>query len=136
MKYLTNLGTICSAKTTTGVGNTINVEGYEQIIFEVATTGAPTATIKFKGSVSDAAPTFSSATSSTNLWEYLAFSKVDATSAVAGSTGLTSTTTDIVTIVSVSVPHVKYVTADITALSAGTSPTVTIKVIGVKTKYV
>lgn len=136
MKYFSELGTICSAKSTTGVGNTINVEGYEQILFEVATTGAPTATIKFKGSVSDTAPTFSSSASASNLWEHLAFTRVDSTSSIAGATGLTSTTTDIVTIASVNIPHLKYVTADITTLSAGTSPTVTVKVIGVKTKHV
>lgn len=136
MKYFTELGLISNAKVSTGIGTTINVEGYEQILFEVATTGAPTATIKFQGSVSDTAPTFSSAASSTNVWDYLAFTRVGETSAIAGATGLTSTTTDIVTIAAVSAPHMKYVNANITTLSAGTSPTVTIKVIGVKTKHV
>lgn len=133
MKYFTPLGTIFSAKSTTGIGTTINTEGYEEILFEFSTAGTSTLTVKFKGSISDTAPDFSASASESNLWEHLAFTRVDATSAVAGSTGISTSAADIATIIRVNAPHLKCVNADVTSRSAGT---VTVKVIGVKTKYV
>lgn len=134
MKFLTSLNTILSAKAATGIGTTVNVEEWDEIIVEIATASSANLTMKLQGSVSDSAPTFSSAASASNHWVYLSFRDAEGVAseladATAGATGFVVAGTDAFKIVTIPVKGLKWLNAEVTARAAGS---VTVKARGVK----
>lgn len=138
MQYLTSLETILNAQATTGTGTVINVEDWEKILVEITTANSANLTVNLQGSISDIAPTFSSAASASNAWDYLSFLDSDNVASsvpvyVAGIAGIVVTGTDTVRNISVTYPGLKWLCATVTARAAGS---VNVKARGVKTKHV
>ena len=134
MQYLTSLETIFDAQAATGTGTVINVEDWERIFIEIATASSANLTLKLQGSISDVAPTFSSAASASNMWDYLSFRDSEAVAselgdATAGDTGFAVSGTDDFKNLSINYPCLKWLCATVTARSAGS---VTVKARGVK----
>lgn len=138
MQYLTPLQTIFDAKDATGTGTVINVENWEKIPVEIGTASNANLTCLLQGSISETAPDFSAARSTSNHWDYLSFRDADTIAselpdATAGATGFSVAGTDNFVIVNVVSPGIKWLCATVTAHSAGS---VTVKARGVKTKHV
>ena len=67
---------ILDAKATTGIGNTIDVRDFRNCIVKIGTASSANLTVKAQGAVASAAtpntpPTFSSAQSVSNHWDYV-----------------------------------------------------------------
>lgn len=138
MQYFTPLQTIFSAQATTGTGTVINVEDWEKILVEFGTASNANLTCLLQGSISETAPDFSAARSTSNHWDYLSFRDADTVAselpdATAGATGFAVSGTDNFMIVNVVSPGIKWLCATVTARSAGS---ITVKARGVKTKHV
>lgn len=112
--------TIMSAKSTTGVGNFIDVKDFRNIVVMVATSGSANFTAKCVGSIGDDSAAFASAQSVSNAWDYLELADLaDSSAPVRGATGVVSAGTDIYKLYEVNVNGVDWVTFNITARSAG-----------------
>lgn len=95
-RIYTPLISVMAAEDGNTVGNTIEVIDFKNISVELSTTGSYNGTIKFQGSQSDTAPTFSSAASGTNHWTFLSFVDQATGSVTAGATGIVPGGTDVI----------------------------------------
>ena len=87
------------AKTANGAGAPADVRDYRNILLTVYTTGSTNATIKFAVSNELKVPTFSSAPSATNVYDYVQITPVNSqltADHLSGSTGIVLTGTDVV----------------------------------------
>lgn len=121
-----NIRNIMNAKTTTGVGNAINVQDFKNIQLSLATSGSANFTVKIQGSMivdsgfPDTAPNFAAGASVTNRWDYVAsFDYTDPTNVVPGTTGYSSLGTDVVKNILVNVDGIMWLNCEITAIGAG-----------------
>ena len=82
--------TCLSAKGATGVGNSIDVRDARHITVIVSAPANASLTYKFQAALGDTPPTFSSAQTGSNQWEYIAvYDAEDPSSIIAGDTGVT-----------------------------------------------
>lgn len=116
--------TILDAKAATGIGSTLNVEDYKHIVLAIGTASSANLTVKIQGSISDEAPTFSSAQSVSNHWDYVQCKDLEDQASLDGDTGFVVTGTDDFRLVEVNTNGLKWINANVTARSAGS---VTIK---------
>lgn len=119
------LYTIMSAKAATGIGNTIYCSDFRNAIVTIATTGSANMTIKCQGAIGNTAPTFSSASSVTNPWDYVQMVDLQDGNFLAGDTGMVLTGTDDVRQFEVNINALDYINFNVTARAAG-SVTITI----------
>jgi len=124
--------TILSAKGATGIGIPVLAEDFKHCIFSFATDGGADAalTVKFQGAISDGAttdqpPTFSSAASVTNHWDYIELIDLENGSAIDGDTGVAVATADDYRLLEANINGLRWLNAVVTARTAGE---VTIKV--------
>lgn len=110
---------ILTAKAATGTGESINVEDFTNIVLAFSSDTSANGTVKFQGSVSDSAPTFSSAQSTANHWDYVQTKDLEDGSTIDGDTGIALAGTDDVRLVEVNTNLLKWITATVTARSAG-----------------
>lgn len=89
MAYRRNIvyKTILSAKAANGIGTTIDVRDWQNATIRVLPNSA-TLTVQCQGSASDTAPTFSSASSPTNEWDYISMFGLSNGAIVDGATGI------------------------------------------------
>lgn len=80
--------TVMSAAGATTTGSSMNVADYRYIGWTVATANGVSGTLRFACSMSDAAPTFSAATSTTNRWDYVDVTDLLTDNSIDGATGL------------------------------------------------
>lgn len=112
--------TIFSLKAATGIGQSINVTEYQNIMLLIATSNSANFTVKIQGGLLVPEPTFSSVASITNPWTYLAsYDYADPSSIVTGATGYSSAGTDVVKAIIVNVAGMTWLNCSITAYSAG-----------------
>jgi galactose mutarotase-like enzyme len=52
-------------------GQTLLSRGFRNIVYQIATSGTTTATVKFAFSASETKPDFTAAASATNIWDYV-----------------------------------------------------------------
>jgi len=116
-----------SAKATTGVGNTIPCSDFRNAIVTIASASSASLTIKCQGAMGNSAPTFSSASSASNPWDYVQMIDLQDGSAINGDTGIVFSGTDDVRQFEVNTNALDYLNFSITARSAG-SVTVTVVV--------
>jgi hypothetical protein len=119
--------TVLNAKAATGVGNTISIQDYQHVVLEIGTASSANLTCKFAASASETAPTFSSAQSVSNHWDYLLAYDMNDGSSVAGDTGFVVSGTDDFKIYLFNVDGVNWFNANVTARSAGS---ITVKLTG------
>lgn len=81
--------TLFSAKAATGFSNAIPTDEYRHWTLTVGAPVNSSLTFKLQGISLDAAPDFSAARSSTNIWEYIALYDLQDGSFIAGDTGVT-----------------------------------------------
>ena len=111
-----------TAKATTGVGSSIVVNDYMNVMLDLSTASSANLTVKIQGSYQDSLtpPTFSSAASGTNRWFYVAsYDLSDPTSIVVGNTGYSASGTDIVKGILVNTNGLVWLNCQVTARSAG-----------------
>jgi len=113
--------TILDAKAATGVGNNINVADFKTIMLSYATDGGGDAalTVKFQGSIQDVSPTFSSAQSATNQWDYIDVLDAQSGSSIDGDTGVAVATADDYRLFKVNVGAYRWINARVTARTEG-----------------
>lgn len=119
--------TILNAVGAAASGISILVEDFRNAIFSYATDGGSDAasTIKFQGSISDDAPTFSSAASVTNMWDYIQVIDLENGSPIDGDTGIAVATADDYRLVEANINGLRWINVTVTARTAGE---VTVKV--------
>ncbi len=101
---------------------------YRHAIFSFATDGGGNAnlTVKFQGAIStgasatDAAPQFSDSQSATNMWDYVEVVDLEDGTTIDGDTGIVVAGADDYRLVEMNINGLEYVSAIITARSAGT----------------
>jgi len=108
-----------TAKDATGTSLVYPVSDWQHIMFCLSSQTSANFTIKFQGSFSDTAPTFSSAQSATNRWDYIQVKDYQNNSAIDGDTGVAFAGTDDVRMFELNTNGLKYIAATITARSAG-----------------
>lgn len=104
---------------TSGSGTTISVKSHKDIVLQIGTASSANLTVKIQGSVSDIAPTFSSAASVSNHWDYVACYDLNTGLLVAGDTGFVVAGTDDMVNYKINIDGLKWINATITARSAG-----------------
>jgi hypothetical protein len=106
-------------KAVASTGKTIDVGDFRNAIFTLSSQTSANFTIKFQGSCSETAPDFSASKSATNKWEYLQVKDRQNDTGINGSTGVAFAGTDDVRILEANMNGVKWLSATITARSAG-----------------
>lgn len=115
---------ILDAKATTGIGNTVDVRDFRNCIVKIGTASSANLTVKAQGAVASAAtpntpPTFSSAQSVSNHWDYVQMVDLEDGSAVDGDTGFVVTGTDDFRQFEMNINSLDYINFNVTARSAG-----------------
>lgn len=122
---------VMDAKATTGVGTTIDVRDFRNCVVRIGTASSANLTVKAQGAVAtlsaeNTPPTFSSAQSVSNHWDYVQMIDLQDGSPVNGDTGFVVTGTDDFRLFEININSLDYINFNITARSAGS---VTIDVI-------
>lgn len=113
--------TFLSAKASTGAGTALNVKDYRFLTVFVATdgSGAANLTLKCQGSVSETAPTWASAQSTTNRWDYIALTDLEDEAKVDGDTGFAVAGADDYRIFKIKTDGLVWINFNVTARAAG-----------------
>lgn len=115
-----NRQTIMTAKAATGIGTSINVRDFQNIMLQVATASTATLTIKVQGSLADVAPDFSSTATASNPWAFVAcFDYIDPSTVIPGGTGIGTVATDYVKNLLVNVDGLCWINVIISAYTQG-----------------
>lgn len=112
---------ILAAKAATGSGVAMKVTDWEHILITLSSQDSANFTVKFQGSHSDTCPAFGSAQSATNEWDYIQIKDYQNNSAIDGDTGVAFAGTDDVRLFEFNTNGLNWVTATITARSAGSA---------------
>ena len=91
LRFPANLQTIYDAHASTTSGNKLGVVEYRTIVCSVVGHSAPTATIKFAGSISEDTPNFDVTQSVTNTWDYVEIVDTQNGATIDGDTGISFT---------------------------------------------
>lgn len=120
--------TIMDAKTTTGIGNTIDVGDFRNCVISISTASSAALTVKAQGAIGKntnsittdlLAPDFSAAQSVSNQWSNIQMVDLNDGSPVTGTTGVVLTGTDICKLYEVNINGLDFLNFDVTAISAG-----------------
>ena len=120
--------TILNAEDTVDTVLAISCDDFRHAVFFFATDGGGDAalTVKFQGSIGkgiganmDIAPTFSSAASVTNMWDYIEVIDLEDGSAIDGDTGVAVATADDYRMFEANINGLQYLSARLTARTAG-----------------
>lgn len=112
--------TILDAKWATGIWKTLLVQDYRNCVFSFATDGGADAalTVKFQWSIQEEAPTFSSAQSVTNMWDYIEVIDLQSGSAIDWDTWVAVATADDYRLFEANINGLKWVNVVVTARTA------------------
>ena len=116
--------TLFNAKAATGVSGAIPVEYYRHLMVTIAGNATANLTVKCQGSLgitvaNDAAPTFSSAKSVANMWDYVAMYDYQDGSLVAGDTGVAFAAAADVRNFLINVDGLKWLSLEVSTYTAG-----------------
>lgn len=111
---------IMNAKASTWIWNTIDVRDYRNIVVCVSTSSSASLTLKAQWAIAKSkdpyiAPDFSASQSVSNSWGYLQIIDLDSWWALAWSTWIVLTWTDIIKLYEVNVNSIDYLNFSITA---------------------
>lgn len=115
---------IFDAQAATGTGRVIDVRDFRDCIVKIGTASSANLTVKAQGAIASAAtpntpPTFSSAQSVSNHWDYVQMVDLQDGSSVNGDTGFVVTGTDDFKQYEININSLDYITFTVTARSAG-----------------
>lgn len=122
---------IFDAQATTGTSNTIDVRDFRNAVVKIGTASSANLTVKCQWAVASSAtdttpPTFSSAQSVANHWDYVQMVDLEDGSAIDGDTGFVVAGTDDFRQFEININSLDYLAFTVTARSAGS---VTIEVV-------
>lgn len=119
--------TLLDAAAAANVYKWVAVEDFKNVVFSFATDGGGDAalTVKFIGSISEAAPTPSSAQSISNHFDYIEVVDLEDGTAIDGDTGVSVATADDYRLFEANINGLKWIGAIVTARTEGE---VTVKV--------
>jgi hypothetical protein len=117
-KQIKPLTTVLSAAVATGAGSVLDVRDYQIVSIQYSAEGTANSTTKFQGSLSEEAPTFSSAQTSANHWDYVEVVDLEDGTAIDGDTGIVVTSDDFRNL-AINVDQLNWITANVTARSGG-----------------
>jgi len=109
-----------SAKAATGESNSILVEDFRHINFDLATAGmgaGDSIVVKVQGSMSDDAPDFGASQSVSNRWDYIDCKDMEDTTDFDGDTGILLENADSVRQFSVNVDGLRWLALNVTTIS-------------------
>lgn len=118
--------TLLDAKAATGIGKYVNVADFQHVIISFATASSANLTVKFQGSIQETVPTFTSAQSATNHWDYIEVIDMQDGAAIDGDTGIAPAGTDDFRMFELNMNGLRWLCPNVTARSAGN---VTVKVV-------
>lgn len=122
-RFSRKLVPVLTAKATTGVGTTLDISKYKDVMLQLVAANATSATIKIQGSLSDTAPDFSATQTAANHWDYVgSYDLNDPSSLIAGDTGITFvavTIADSCRNLIVNIDGVRWLNIVVTAISGG-----------------
>lgn len=119
MNRPTELKVILNAAATASTGSVVSVADHRNVNLQIGTASSANLTVKIQGSFSDTVPTFSSAATVSNHWDYIACYDLNTGLLVAGDTGFVVTGTDDFVNYKVNTDGLKWLCATVTARSAG-----------------
>jgi hypothetical protein len=113
--------TSLSAKGANGAGSALNVSEHKNISISFATDGGGDAalTVKFQGSIEETEPTWASAQSVTNMWDYIEVVDLENGSPIDGDTGVAVATADDYRLFEMNVNGLKWVNAIVSGRTQG-----------------
>lgn len=111
---------VMTAKAATGIGTPIYVGDATEIKVQLDIAGTATGTVKFQGSDQQDMPTFSSAQSASNKWDYVEVIDNEDGSAIDGDTGVSAAGAADHRNFTINVDAMRWFCANITSYSAGT----------------
>lgn len=112
-------GKILDAKAATGIGAPQQIQDWRHIILSFNTAESANLTIKIQGSISEEMPTFSSAQSVANPWDYVQVKDLQSGSSINGDTGIAVAGTDDHRLFEVNTNGLRWLCAEITSYSVG-----------------
>lgn len=115
---------VLDAKAATGIGNTIDVRDFRNCVVKIGTATSANLTVKAQGAVASAStpntpPTFSTAQSVANHWDYVQMIDLQDGNPVNGDTGFVVTGTDDFRQFEININSLDYINFSVTARSAG-----------------
>lgn len=119
MNRPTAIEVILNAAAAASTGSVVSVADYRNVNLQIGTASSANLTVKIQGSFSDTVPTFSSAATVSNHWDYIACYDLNTGLLVAGDTGFVVTGTDDFVNYKVNTDGLKWLCATVTARSAG-----------------
>ena len=119
MNRSTAIEVILDAAAAASTGSVVSVADYRNVNLQIGTASSANLTVKIQGSFSDTMPTFSSAATVSNHWDYIACYDLNTGLLVAGDTGFVVTGTDDFVNYKVNTYGLKWLCATVTARSAG-----------------
>lgn len=108
------------AATTAAGGTWMEVSDFRKLILALDTSGSANMTIIAYGSVQEAKPDLSASASVTNQYAPISLYDIDSGAAIAGSTGIVLTGTDVHKIYQINTDGLKWFNLSVTARSGGT----------------
>lgn len=121
MRTTALLGKILDAKATDGAGTAKLVVDWRSVVLALDTASNANMVIKFQGSTQEDAPTWGSAQSVTNQWDYVQIKDLEDGSAIDGDTGITFVGTDDHRQFEVNVNGLRWLNAIISSRAAGSA---------------
>lgn len=110
---------ILNAKGATGIGSAQMLEDFRHVLLTLSSQNSANFTVKIQGSNQTEMPDFSAAKSASNQWDYVQIKDLQDNSSIAGDTGVAFAGTDDVRQFELNTNGVRWVCAEITAISAG-----------------
>lgn len=112
---------ILDAKAATGAGTAINMQDYRHAVISFATDGGGDAalTVKVQGSIETTEPTWASAQSVTNHWDYIDVIDLQDGASIDGDTGVAVATADDYRLLQVNCDGLKWLNVIVTARTEG-----------------
>lgn len=117
--HYVGLETILLAKATNGVGTTLDVRDFQNIVVSISSASSANLTIKCQGSISESSPDFSIAASSSNQWGYIGIYELDGATLKAGSTGVVYAGTDSTGLYSINTDGLTWLNFQVSGYAAG-----------------
>lgn len=120
MRTITPVIPVLTAGAAVGSGAVLDVSDYDVVVLAINTASSANLTIKIQGSIADTAPTWGSAASPSNQWDYVQMKDLEDGSSVDGDVGVAPAGTDDQRHFEVNVNGLKWLNVIVTAYSAGT----------------